>query len=83
MIKGFINSLVSKHDFDWELWEHVPEDKTNKCYDVLNDKLEALKRDGNLTIFNGFYTEYLDGSENVASNKQDDKYVIKNCLYQN
>ena len=59
MITAYINSLVSKHYYDWELWESVPKDKTSNCYDELNDKLEALTRDGKLPIFNGFYTEYL------------------------
>ena len=50
-------------------------------YNVLNDKLEALNRDGNLPIFNGFYTEYLD--ENETHNKPDYKFILKNNLNQN
>jgi hypothetical protein len=81
MIKGLINNLVSKHFFVSTLGEHVLEDETLNLYDVLHDKLEELTLAGNLPIFTGFYTEYLDDDETY--NKLDDKFVIRNCVYRN
>jgi len=81
MIKGLINNLVSKHFFVSALGEHVLEDETRNFYDVLHDKLEELTLSGNLPIFNGYYTEYLDDDETY--NKLDDKFVIRNCVYRN
>jgi hypothetical protein len=76
MIKGLINSLVSDHLFVSELGE-----QTHEIYDVLHDKFEELDLAGNLPMFKGFYTEYLDDDETY--DKLDDKYVIRNCIYRN
>ena len=81
MIKGYINSLVSNHLFVSELGEQVLEDESLDFYDVLHDKLEELSLAGNLPIFKGFYTEYLDDDE--IDDKLDDKFVVRNCLYRN
>jgi len=81
MIKGLINSLVSDHLFVSELGKHDLEDESLDFYDVLHDKLEELTLAGNLPIFKGFYTEYLD--EDESYDKRDDKYVIRNCVYLN
>jgi len=78
MIKGLINSLVSGHLFVSELGEQLLEDESLDFYDVLHDKLEELSLAGNLPIFKGFYTEYLDDDE--AYDKRDDKYAIRNCV---
>jgi hypothetical protein len=81
MLKGLINNLVSDHLFVSELGEHVLEDETLNFYDVLHDKLEELTLAGNLPIFKGYYTEYLDDDETY--DKLDDKHVIRNCVYRN
>jgi hypothetical protein len=78
MIKGLINSLVSGHLFVSELGEQVLEDESLDFYDVLHDKLEELSLAGNLPIFKGFYTEYLDDHE--PYDKCDDKHVVRNCI---
>jgi hypothetical protein len=76
MIKGYINSVVSKHLYGWALGEHLYDVEPLDFYNVLNDKLEELTRAGNLPIFPGFYTEYL--GENETYNRLDDKFVIRN-----
>ena len=81
MIKGLINSLVADHLFVRELGEQVLEDESLDFYDVLHDKLEELSLAGNLPIFKGFYTEYLDDDE--IDNNLDDKFAVRNCVYQN
>jgi len=81
MIKGLINSLVADHLFVRELGEQVLEDESLDFYDVLHDKLDELVQAGNLPIFKGYYTEYLDDDE--IDNKLDDKFVVRNCLYRN
>ena len=76
MITGYINSIVSKHFYNGTSETHLPEDDT--FYDVLNDKLEDLNRAGNLPIFTGFYTEYLDDAKNGT--ELDNKFVLQNFL---
>ena len=76
MIKGYINSVVSKHFYCWALGEYIHDVETLDFYNVLNDKLEDLTRAGNLPIFTGFYTEY--SGKNETYNKLDDKFVIQN-----
>jgi hypothetical protein len=83
MIKGYINSLVSKYFFVSALGEHVLEDETLNLYDVLRDKLEELTLAGNLPIFKGFYTEYVDDAENEINNRLDDHYVVRNYVRRN
>jgi len=60
MMKGYINSIVSKY-LGIALEEHFTEAET--FYEVLHDKLENLTLAGNLPRFTGFYSEYLDNSE--------------------
>ena len=78
MIKGYINSVMSKHFYGWAFGEHIHDAETHNYYNVLNDKLEDLTQEGNLPIFSGFYTEYLD--EHEKHNKLDNKLVIQNYL---
>jgi len=55
MMKGYINSIVSKH-LGIALEDHFTEDET--FYEVLHDKLENLTLEGNPPRFIGFYSEY-------------------------
>jgi len=59
MMKGYINSIVSKH-LGIALEEHFTEDET--FYEVLHDKLENLNLEGNLPRLTGFYSEYMNNS---------------------
>ena len=83
MIKGYINAIVSKNYLHYALEKHFHEDDTLNFYDVLHDKLEDLTLAGNLPIFTGFYTEYLDDAENEIDHKLDDNLVIRNYVYRN
>ncbi len=81
MVKGYINCIVSKHFYGWALGGHIHEDETHNFYNVLNNKLEDLALAGNLPVFTGYYTEYLD--ENETHNKLDYKFILKNYLNRN
>lgn len=80
MITGYINSIVSKHFYGTDLENHIFGDETHNYYDGLNDKLEVLSQAGNLPIFTGFYTEYLDSAENGMTSHLDNRYVLQNYL---
>jgi len=74
MIKGYINSILSKHFMGCALEEHFNDDE--KFYEVLNDKLGNTTLMDNLPIFTGYYTESLDVNEMHDPN--DDKFVVRN-----